>query len=275
MGMKWLWALIFSAVILSGCEGPPGDTGMPGATGAQGGQGISGTTGATGLTGPTGATGPTGPTGPQGIQGIQGPVGATGLTGPTGATGPTGPTGPQGPQGIQGIQGIQGPVGATGPTGPTGPQGPQGDPGVPCAYCVDAGSIFTGAATSEKVALTNGYVPATSDLTLSLTPALVPGTDASISVSTDQVLIATMTAGIQITDGSVNLCALLVDLTPIGPYAMLGGANIAATVSATYVYPISPGSYTVEMWCLNISGWEGDTVMSGGPTGYTYLLLSQ
>jgi len=229
MGMKWLWALIFSAVILSGCEGPQGDPGALGTTGPQGDQGVQGPTGATGLTGPTGATGPTGPTGPQGLQGIQG------IQGPVGATGPTGPTGATGPQGAQGL------------TGPTGP------PGV----------------------LGYGISTATGDLALTTTPALVPGTDASISVATDQVMIATMTAGIEIADGAVDVCALFVDSSVAGLPAVLGGANITATTSQTYAVSLSAAGspHAVEMYCWTNSGTEGDLVIQVA-TGYTYILIN-
>ena len=66
------------------------------------------------VTGPQGPEGDTGDTGPQGETGPQGPQGATG---PQGAQGEQGPQGIQGPKGDKGDQGATGPQGPQGETG--------------------------------------------------------------------------------------------------------------------------------------------------------------
>ncbi|MEE7538826.1 collagen-like protein [Enterobacter kobei] len=147
--------LLINNRLVSGQQGPKGDTGQQGpkgdigATGPQGPQGIQGVKGDTGAVVFTALTaaqkeeirGPKGDTGPQGIQGVKGDTGPQGIQGDIGATGPQGPiglqgpkgdkgdTGPQGPQGTQGIQGFTGPMGPKGDKGDTGPQGPKGDQG--------------------------------------------------------------------------------------------------------------------------------------------------
>ena len=86
--------------ILTGPQGPKGDTGETGATGPQGPKGD------TGATGPQGPKGDTGETGSQGPKGDTGATGATGPQGPKGDTGETGATGPQGPKGADGTDGV-------------------------------------------------------------------------------------------------------------------------------------------------------------------------
>jgi len=140
---------------------------------------------------------------------------------------------------------------------------------------ITSADIADGAVTSERVVLAGGFSMATSDLTLTATAALVPGTDASVDVLTDQWMIATMTAGIEVTDGAVDACALYVDSAAAGTPAVLGGANITSTVSAIYVVSLSAGPHTIEMDCWTNSGLQGDLVLSAWSTGYTYFLFSQ
>lgn len=67
----------------------------------------------------SGFEGPRGPQGEQGIQGLHGEQGSPGPKGDKGDTGPQGPVGPQGPQGEQGPAGETGPQGEQGPPGNT------------------------------------------------------------------------------------------------------------------------------------------------------------
>jgi len=119
------------------------------------------------------------------------------------------------------------------------------------------------------------FTLATADLPLTTTAALVSGTYAIIDVLVDQLMIATMTAGIKMTSNTIgnDACALFVDSTPAGQAAVLGGANITGTVSAIYVKSLSPGTHTIEMDCWT-NGFDGDTVLSGA-TSYTYILFRQ
>jgi len=66
------------------------------------------------LSGAQGPKGDTGAQGPQGDTGLQGPQGDTGLQGPKGDTGLQGPQGDTGIQGLKGDTGLQGPQGDTG-----------------------------------------------------------------------------------------------------------------------------------------------------------------
>src|SRR5262245_2827059 len=94
MSRASLAALMATALLLMGCEGPQG------------------------------SQGPVGPAGQKGDAGAPGPAGPPGLAGQPGPAGPPGPPGPAGAPGPQGV---------AGPPGPTGPKGDAGPPGQPAA----------------------------------------------------------------------------------------------------------------------------------------------
>ena len=104
---------------------------------------VSGPQGPQGETGPQGIQGVQGEAGPQGPQGVKGDVGPQGPQGVKGDTGPRGPQGEQGIQGETGPQGQQGDVGPVGPQGGTGPQGATGPRGYYFAPSVSADGVLS------------------------------------------------------------------------------------------------------------------------------------
>ena len=268
MRMKWLWGVFFTAAILFGCEGPQGDPG----TISQGppcdncvvsGSIVDGTITSADIAGWAVTSGSifTGAVTSEAIAGLAVTSGSI-FTGAV--TSGAIANGAVTSGAIAGGAVTSGAIGSGAVTS-----------GAIADGTITSADIADGAVTSERVVLAGGFSMATSDLTLTATAALVPGTDASVDVLTDQWMIATMTAGIEVTDGAVDACALYVDSAAAGTPAVLGGANITSTVSAIYVVSLSAGPHTIEMDCWTNSGLQGDLVLSAWSTGYTYFLFSQ
>lgn len=251
-----------------------------------------------GVIGCQGSTGPQGSQGPPGNQGIQG------------AQGITGPTGPQGSLGVPCLSCVttaslqDGAVTSSKITSEAiiSPLLAQG--------AVTSGTIFSGAilsrhladgavtstaimanaigtshladgsVTSAKVALSYTDVAASSNLALTQTPTIVPGTLIAQIFTSTQVLWGSFYAFVcpdDIGGGGTpaSQCRLYVDNSPIGPSAgvRLGGYPQCATLSAPFELLLSAGAHSLDLRCWNDTTTTGRVYASMG-AGYTYILFS-
>jgi hypothetical protein len=149
------------------------------------------------------------------------------------------------------------------------------------ALTVPDGSITTakiadGAASSPKVSLSHDQIFGPGAvLSLTATPQPVPGLSFSVSPTTPQVLLLSVTLDAQKNTDCVTVLAnTYIDNVEVGNVMTLGGASvIRSSISTVRQINLSSGSHTISIKAFCEVG-SGGIIMSG-QSNVSYILFSQ
>lgn len=170
--------------------------------------------------------------------------------------------------GVEGEQGPQGPQGEAGPQGPEGAVGPAGSDGSPGATGATGSTGPAGYEATVTSALTSGSVGSLAANSPSYT--FVPGTMATIVVTSGETLHVVSSAGLGVPSGS-NSSALELDigykLTSTGTITLVGASqsvNVASGLRNTFtqtalISSLAAGTYDVGLvYRATASDWTSN-----------------